>query len=70
MIPARLRAGTERTETMAIEVKLLPTGYYRAQGQGPCEWAQWPKGEPLRDEHFFPEASAKFREGLRKRVSG
>ena len=53
---------------MTIHIQTLPTGYYRAQGHGPCEWAQWPAGEPLREEHFFPEASRSFREALRDRV--
>ena len=53
---------------MAIEIKEMGTGYYRAQGYGPCEWAQWPVGETLREEHFFPEASVAFREMLRAEV--
>jgi len=52
-----------------ITIQLLDTGYFRAQGSGPCEWAQWPKHRFwVKDEEFFPEASDKFREQLRKRL--
>lgn len=53
--------------TEQIEVKLLSTGYFRAQGDGPCEWAQWPatRWEP-RDDEFFPEASPRFRQDLHR----
>jgi hypothetical protein len=44
-----------------IQIKLLPSGYYHARGEGPCNWAQWPAYESLRAEHFFPQASAGFR---------
>jgi hypothetical protein len=54
---------------MTIEVKMLDTGYYRAQGNGPCEWAQWPVGEDLAEEHFFPEASRSFRSALRTAIA-
>ena len=45
-------------------VKQLSTGYYRAQGNGPCEWAQWPSNRGLQDSDFFPEASNAFRRSL------
>ena len=51
-----------------IEIKRLTTGYLRAQGTGPCEWAQWPEGESPRDVHFFPEASDSFRNELREKL--
>jgi len=49
---------------MKIHIKKLDTGYYHARGDGPCNWAQWPVGEPLSDEHFFPEAGEEFRQQL------
>ena len=52
-----------------IRVQLLSTGYYRAQGSGPSEWAQWPVGEALSDAHFFPEASPHFRRTLTRLVT-
>ncbi len=48
-----------------VGIRLLSTGYFHARGVGPCEWAQWPVGEELADEHFFPEASGAFRRELR-----
>mgnify|MGYP001593258021 CR=1 FL=1 len=48
-----------------VTIQRLDSGYYRAQGKGPCEWAQWQAGLPLRDEDFFPEASEAFRRALR-----
>jgi hypothetical protein len=39
-----------------------------AQGEGPSNWAQWPIGEVLCDEHFFGQAGDKFRRELRKRL--
>ena len=47
-----------------ITIKLLPTGVYHARGIGPCNWAQWPRLESLRDEHFFTEACQSFRREL------
>ena len=48
-----------------ITIQRLESGYLRAQGNGICEWAQWPEhqGEP-RESDFFPEASEKFRKEL------
>ena len=54
---------------MLITIKRLSTSYFRAQGNGPCEWAQWPCGEPLSDEHFFVQASDRFRAALFKMLS-
>lgn len=59
--------GADRRRGKAVAVVvllLLETGYYHARGVGPCNWAQWPAGEPVRDEHFFPEASPGFRQAL------
>ena len=53
-----------------ITIKLLSSAYYRAQGNGPCEWAQWEKGRRLRDSDFFPEASNKFRNQLLRQLEG
>jgi hypothetical protein len=47
-----------------IIVKKLSTGHWRAQGNGPCEWAQWPIGRQPREEDCFPEASVQFRNQL------
>ena len=55
----------EAARAVGIEIKELSSGYLRAQGQGPCEWAQWPKGESLTAAAFFPEASPRFRTDLR-----
>jgi hypothetical protein len=51
-----------------ISIKRLTTGYWHARGNGPCEWAQWPVGERLTDDAFFPEASVGFRRALRRRI--
>lgn len=48
----------------AIEIKRLASGYLRAQGGGPCEWAQWPEDRLPAADDFFPEASGNFRDGL------
>ena len=48
---------------MEIFVQPLSTGYFRIQGEGPCEWAQvpnWPCDEQTIRDHAFPEASEKF----------
>ena len=50
-----------------ITIRRLSTGWWHARGQGPCEWAQWPVGAPLRDEHFFAQASERFRRELDRR---
>jgi len=47
-----------------ITIHELPSGYLHARGGGPCEWAQWPRWVELRDEHFFPQASDRFRAAL------
>lgn len=47
-----------------MTIKRLESGYLRAQGSGPCEWAQWPEGQMPRDADFFPEASEEFRRQL------
>ena len=57
---------------MNITIKLTSTGYYHARGNGPCEFAQWPRndwdfgGDPRlpKPEDFFPEASLNFRRDL------
>lgn len=49
-----------------IAVQRLDSGFYRAQGDGPCEWAQWDPKAGLTDADFFPEASEAFRRKLRK----
>lgn len=46
---------------MTIEIKELESGYLFARGNGPCEYAQWPKGYFPKHEDFFPQASEKFR---------
>lgn len=48
-----------------IVVERLSSGFYRAQGSGPCEWAQWDPKAAIADGDFFPEASAIFRSALR-----
>jgi len=50
-----------------VEIRRLSSGYWHARGHGPCNWAQWPVGVPLTDEHFFPEASRAFRAALERR---
>lgn len=48
---------------MNITVKRLPSGYYRIQGDGPCEFSQpphWPCDEQTLREHAFQEASETF----------
>lgn len=55
---------------MKIVVTSLPSKYWHARGDGPCNWAQWPMGEALRDEHFFPEAGKRFRVELREFLKG
>ena len=52
----------------AAKIKRLDSGYLRAQGNGPCEWAQWPEGTLPKQEHFFPEASEKFRRELLRQL--
>lgn len=47
-----------------IVIHELPSGFLHARGGGPCEWAQWPRGEELRDEHFCAQASERFRVAL------
>ena len=54
---------------MAIAIKRLPSGYLSAQGDGPCEWAQWHEDEPPTDDDFFPEASADFRRALLEQLA-
>lgn len=49
---------------MEIEIHELESGYLRAQGTGPCEWAQWPKDRKPLESDFFPEASTRFRIAL------
>jgi hypothetical protein len=51
-----------------IAIKRLESGYLRAQGNGPCEWAQWREGYLPSDKDFFPEASDKFRLQLRRQL--
>lgn len=51
-----------------IKVERLSTGYLRAQGVGPCNWAQWPETRDLEDGDFFPEASDNFRRNLRSHL--
>jgi hypothetical protein len=63
------------SDGMSIKVERLSTGYIRAQGDGPCEWAQWPEHHYPQPQDFFPEASATFRRDLisqleRERESG
>ena len=59
------------TDYGPIIVEELPSGYLRAQGRGPCEWAQWPGWEPEpRESDFFPEASIAFRCALRAQIRG
>ena len=53
---------------MAIRIKRLDSGYLRAQGDGPCEWAQWPEDRLPRYEDFFPEASPVFRTALQQKL--
>lgn len=53
---------------MTITIVELSTGYLRAQGNGPCNWAQWLKGAVLRDDDFFPEAGDDFRRALRAQL--
>lgn len=52
-----------------IVIRDIGTGYQRALGSGPCEWAQWPLDRPLTEDAFFPEASGAFRDAL-YRVTG
>lgn len=54
---------------MNIKIVELSTGFMRAQGDGPCEWAQWPKQDHVRDEHFFPESSELFRRALKSKIN-
>ena len=46
-----------------IEAKRLESGFWRVQGNGPCEWAQpphWPCSEAMLRQSAFPEASESF----------
>lgn len=46
-----------------MRIDRLSSGYWRIQGDGPCEWAQppfWPCDEATLREHAFPEASERF----------
>jgi len=49
---------------MNITIHMLPSGYWHARGDGPCNWAQWPKWEQLTERHFFPEAGSDFKQAL------
>lgn len=45
------------------EIKSLGNGWFRIQGQGPCNWTQppcWPATAKEIREHAFPEASEEF----------
>ena len=52
-----------------MHIKKLSTGYLRAQGDGPCEWAQWPDGGFDPKTSFFPEASESFRKTLTEYIA-
>lgn len=54
---------------VVINVERLSTGYLRAQGPGPCNWAQWPETREVEDGDFFPEASEGFRRRLREHLA-
>lgn len=51
-----------------MQIKRLDSGYLRAQGNGPCEWAQWPEHRKPIDSDFFPEASESFRRELAREL--
>ena len=52
-----------------IAIKRLPSGYRRAQGDGPCQWAQWPEGQLPGDDDFFPEATVEFQRALLEQLT-
>jgi hypothetical protein len=45
------------SDGMSIKVERLSTGYIRAQGDGPCEWAQWPEHHYPQPQDFFGDSS-------------
>jgi hypothetical protein len=47
-----------------IKLQRLDSGYIRAQGNGPCNWAQWMEGSWPKESDFFPEACEEFRRDL------
>jgi hypothetical protein len=61
-------ACAETGQGVKITITALPSGYWHARGTSPCEWAQWPFGEPLTDAHFFAQAGEKFRRELQKEI--
>ncbi len=54
---------------MEVTWKKLDSGYYRIQGEGPCNWAQVPPDWRYWDgleEHAFPEACKDFFDSVYK----
>lgn len=57
-----------------LQIDRLSSGYWRIQGDGPCNWAQppyWPCDEKTLRDHAFPEASEDFiKECMRAAAEG